>query len=232
MYDIENIPQHHIEKSGSQSTIALFLALYLLILAFFILLVSISTLQDVKAKAAMTSVTTTFSNILPPSVELKAFSTEEGEVLAGQAFQEEVTNIFATAIQVAKVETVQPGRLMRVLFPADALFFPGKTEIRQGQFPFLDRIVAALSNRPPGVRYDMEFVIGSPFTGGKNLPIGQTLEIARGGVFARELRNRGAPPDSISIGLMPGNADEVIIRFYIRSLEETKLKFEVPGKDG
>ncbi len=230
MEDIDVSPQPTTAGKSGQSTLSLFLALYLLILAFFILLVSISTLEKTKAKAAMSSVTSTFSNILPPSVELKAFSTEEGAILAGQAFQEKVTNIFATTIQVAKVEVVQPGRLMRVVLPADALFFPSTTKIRPGRLPFMDRIVAALSGRPPGVRYDMEFIVGSALDKNERLPVNQTLEMSRSGVFVRELKKRGAPPDSIAMGLMPGNSDKIIIRFYVRSSDEMKFRFSVPGK--
>ncbi len=230
MEDIEASPRPTSADGSGQNTLSLFLALYLLILAFFILLVSISTLEKSKAKAAMGSVTSTFSNIIPPSVEINAFSTEEGAVLAGQAFQEQVTNIFVTTIQVAKVEVVQPGRLMRVVLPADSVFFPSTAKIRPGRLPFMDRIVAALSGRPPGVRYDMEFIVGSTLSGDKQLPVKQTLEMSRGGVFVRELRKRGAPPDSIAMGLMPGSSDKIIIRFYVRNSDETKLKFPTPGK--
>ena len=138
---------------------ALFLGLYLLVLAFFILLVTISTREEVKANAVMDSLSATFSTILPPSTSPAAFTAREDSIQAGQEFQERVTRLFATTLQVAKVESVQPGRLMRVLLPSDSLFFPGETRIRESRYPLLDRMVAAMSGRPPGVRYDMEFVI-------------------------------------------------------------------------
>jgi len=215
-----------VQSTGSGGgTQGLFLALYLLILAFFILLVSISTLEEVKAKAAINSVTATFSNILPPTVDITSFSTDDADVLAGQAFQEEITGIFATTFQVAKVEVIQPGRLMRVVVPTEVLFVPASAEIKPAQFPFLDRLVASLSGRPEHLRYDMEFVIGSNYAGGKSLPIGQTLEMARGGAFVRQLHGRGAPPDSISIGLKAGDPGEVVLWFYIRGREESRLIF-------
>ena len=220
------IPTPQPTSGGGNTTIPLFLALYLLILAFFILLVSISTLEEVKQKAAINSVTATFTNIMPPTTEITAFSSEEGDVQAGQAFQEKITGIFATSLRVAKVEIIQPGRLMRVHIPTGAMFFEGKAEIRPAQNPLLDRIVTTLSERAPGLRHDMEFVIGSRYTGGRSLPIGQTLEMSRTGVFARELSSRGAPPDSISIGIKAGDPEEISLWFYTRSIEETLLKFD------
>ncbi len=213
-------------KSGGEGTTPLFLGLFLLILAFFILLASISTLEKVKSKAVMDSLNSTFSTILPSSPSLTAFDDEEGEINAGELFQQEITDIFTSTIEVAKIEIVHPGRLMRVRIPSDSLFFSGMSKIRDSRFPFLDRIVAALSNRPAGGRYDMEFVIGAEYVDGRSLPIAGTLEILRAGVFARDMMARGAPADSISIGLKPGNPAEVVIWFYARPINESRLKFK------
>jgi len=223
---------HDPTEGHGGGSIALFLALYLLVLAFFILLVSISTIEDVKSKAAMDSLSSSFTTILPPSINLTAIDSSEGEVLAGQRFQEEITNMFSTTIQVTQVEVIQPGRLMRVQLNSDVLFDIGKTDIRPSNQPLLDRIVATLSGREPGTRYDMEFVISSPYTTAKNLPIGETLEMARAGAFAREMLARGAPPDSVSVGLKPGNPKDIDIWFYIRGIDETRLRFRQTGGGG
>ena len=208
--------------------IALFLGLYLLVLAFFVLLVSISTPEKVRSKAVMDSLSSTFATILPPSTDLTTFTAREGEVVAAQ-MQSDIEGIFTTAIQVAKVEIVSPGKLMRVLLPADSLFFPETADIRKGQQPLLDRIVAALSAVPRGMRHGMDFVIGSPYTEGNLLPTGQTLSMARAGAFARELMDRGTPPGSVSIGLRPGDPSEIVVWFHVRFLDEKVPGFVEPG---
>ncbi|MEE9545083.1 MAG: flagellar motor protein MotB [Rhodospirillales bacterium] len=213
------------EKAGGVGSLALFLGLYLLVLAFFILLVSISTLEEVKSRAVMDSLSSTFSSIFPPSTDLTAFTSKEGDVLAAQQFQEQITNIFTTSIRVEKIEVIQAGRKMRLSIRSDSLFFTGKTTIRAAKVPLLDRIVASLSARPPGLHFDMELVIGSEYAGGKSLPIGQTLEMARAGAFAREMQSRGVPPDSVVVGIMHGNPDEILIWFYVRNVDEIRLKF-------
>ncbi len=210
----------------------LFLGLFLLILAFFILLVSISTVEKVKSKAVMNSLNSTFTTILPSGSSSSVLDIEEGEINAGELFQQEITDIFTSSIEVAKIEIVHPGRLMRVRIPSDSLFFIGKSKIRDSRFPFLDRIVAALSNRPAGLRYDMEFVIGAKYVDGRSLPIAGTLGISRAGVFARDLIARGAPTDSISIGLKPGDPTEAVIWFYVRSANEARLKFKEDNSGG
>ncbi len=216
---------HDPTEGHGGGSLALFLGLYLLVLAFFILLVSISTIEDVKSQAAMESLSSSFTTILPPSMRLTAVSESEGEMLAGQQFQEQVTNIFSTTLQVTKVDVVQPGRLMRVQIGSDILFETDKTEIREANKPLLDRIVASLSGRPPGLRFDMEFVIGSSYEKDKIMPIGQTLEMSRAGAFVREMLSRGVPPDSIAVGIEPSDPKKISIWFYVRSSDETRLKF-------
>ena len=215
---------------------SLFLGLYLLILSFFILLVSISTREELKTQAVMDSLTSTFRTILPPSTDLTAFSAKAGDLVTGQRFQEQITKIFTTAMRAIKVEIVQPGRLMRLVMPADALFLTGGSEIRPARVPLLDRLVATLSGRPPGLRYDMEFIVGSADTPDNDLPLRQTLEMARAGAFARAMLARGVPPDSISVGLKTGSREDVVIWFYVRDPEKTRLRFGAanapPVRDG
>ncbi|MGB0683147.1 MAG: flagellar motor protein MotB [Magnetovibrionaceae bacterium] len=212
--------------SDGDGTIALFLALYLVVLAFFILLVTISSLEETRSEAVMDSLTSTFTTILPPATELQDFASRDGDVIAAQEFQQDVTNLFTTTIRVAKVDVIQPGRLMRVSFPTSVLFAENEARLRPGQVGLVDRLVSTLSGRAAGLRHDLEFVVGSRYTTGVNLPVGQTLQMARAGEFARSILARGAPPDSISIGLKPGAEDQITLWFFIRTVEETRERFE------
>ena len=220
-------------KEGGSNTVALFLGLYLVVLAFFILLVTMSTLEESKSKKVMDSLSSTFTSIMPPSADLQTFKSKDGDVLAGQEFQQQVTGIFATALGIDKVKTVQPGRQMRLMLESDALFFANEARIRPAMYPLLDRTVAALSNRPAGLRFDLEFVIGTATAeDGKTMPVEQTLEVLRAGAFARAMNERGIPPDSLSVGMRPGHVGEIVIWFYTRDIEASKLRFNVDGADG
>lgn len=226
------LPPEH--PPAGDSSLTLFLGLFLLVLAFFILLVSISTVEKVKSAAVQDSLTSAFSTILPPVTSPTTLTALEGEVLAGPQFQDEVRGLFETALQVAKVEVVQPGRLMVVDIPADVLFLPGEATFQPTQQPLFDRIVASVSGAPPGLRFDMEFVIGTPYLKERDLPLTQTLEIARAGAFAREMATRGVPPQSIVVGIRRGDPKDVAIHFFVRSAEEAQLRLfdeEAPSPD-
>lgn len=223
------VPDPDGSASGAPNSIALFLSLFLLVLAFFIVLVSISTVEKVKSDAVRDSLSSTFRAVLSPSTNPTEFTSKDGNILAGQQFQEQITDLFATSIQVAKVEIVRPGSLMRIKLPVSAMFAEGATEVRPVAVPVLDRIVAVLSSRPPGLRFDMEFVIGSPLGENKSLPVAQTLESERAGNLAREMARRGVPPDSIAVGIQPGRADQVTIWFFVRDEAETQLRLRTDG---
>ena len=204
-------PTNPKENEGSK-TGTLFLSLFLLILAFFIVLVSISRVQDSKTNAVKASLGTTFTKIMDSSVS--DFTVKDSEDPAGKEFQEEITTIFTTHLQIAKVSIVQPGKLMIARMPVSAVFLENTSELNPSVFEFIDRTVAILGSRQPGTHFDMEFIVGVP---DGILSVEQTINMEQAGGFAREILTRGAPPDSLSVGLMPGEEELIIMRFYVRS---------------
>ena len=95
----------YASKGGSGSIIQ-FLSLYLLVLAFFILLVTISTFEEVKSKAVMDSLNTTFKTVRPAQTDLTVFTSRAGPVLAGPQFLTDIEGLFTTAIEVAQIENL------------------------------------------------------------------------------------------------------------------------------
>ncbi len=207
-------------SSGAKASISLFLSLFLLILAFFILLVSISTFEEVKSNAVMDSLSSTFKTVLPVRGDPTEFTAKDGDVFAAQQFQDQISDIFSTAMQVAKVEIVQPGRQMRASFPVNSMFVPETAEVRPVAIPLLDRIVAALSSSPPGLKFEMEFLTAAGKGEDGMLPVNETLSLSRTGAFAREMVARGLPPSSMAVGIEAADAKRINIWFYIRGGQE------------
>lgn len=219
----------HAARVGGPSTVTLFLGLFLLVLAFFIILVSISTVEETKSREVMDSLTSTFADLAAPVTDPTNFDSKQGEVLSPEAFQQRITGVFSTAITVDKVEVVQPGSVMRVDFQAHELFVADTPEIRSIRMDLIDRIVTSLSSPQPGVRFEMAFLIGSLPSGDKMLPVVQTLEVARAGAFARQIIERGGPPHTISVGVILGNPSDISVYFYVRDEESARLQFEQPA---
>ncbi len=213
-------------KTGGGNTIALFLGLFLLILAFFILLVSISTIENVKSKEVMNSLTSTFADLVTPVTDPTDFVSMYGEILAPEDFQERITGVFLTAVSVDRIKVIQPGRVMRVDLQAHELFEDNAAAIRPGRMEMIDRIVASLSANPKNIRFEAAFLIGSTTSQSTGLPTDQTLEMSRAGSFARSLISRGAPPHSISAGVHNGAPSDITIHFYVRDEDLARLDFE------
>lgn len=228
MDDTRPVPEDAALGHGL-GTLNIYLALYILAFAFFILLFSISNVETRKSRAVMESVTSAFAGLLPPTTEPTRFTSKEGEALGGQKFQDRVKGLFANYIPAARVEIVQPGREMRIAVRVEELFQTGAAQVTPDHGPLLERIASSLGERPPGLRFDMEFVIGVAATRDGALPVAETLELARAGALAREMTKLGAPADSIAVGLKPGAADEAALWFYVRPEGEIRLPFR--GED-
>ena len=212
----KKITVRRILLARNDTTVLQFLSLYLLILAFFILLVTISTVDKNKVDAVVESIKS----------DAELDRRETGPILAGQVFQDKTTELFATALGVQKIEIMQLGKIMRIQMTADAIFEPEEAIIKKAQQPLMDRVIAALSSRPPGYQFDMEFVIGSAYTAGRSLPTQQTLEMRRAGSFIREMLSRGAPPDAVSIGMGPIENGQAVMWFYVRSPNDAKKFYQ------
>ena len=207
----------------NKAFIVQFLALNLLILAFFILLVSMSTFEESKVKAVAESM----NSLAIPLSKKKSqivFSSKSGNVITAEEFQDHIEDIFSTAIKAYRVEIIEPGRVMRFIMPADNLFEPNSERLKVSQLGFLDRLIGSLSSRPAGHRFDMQFVMGFGDQVSGLGPISETVEMARAASFIRNMLARGAPSDSIAMGMQRGDPQTINMWFYI-NLSEQRTKF-------
>ncbi|WP_051340815.1 hypothetical protein [Azospirillum halopraeferens] len=206
-------------KAGSfagNAGILLYLSLFLLLLAFFIVLNAISVDNVHRARAVLKSVEQSFT--IDPRLLFgrDPVASRAGTVLAVQRLNT-LGDLFATAVAVDKVEVVAPGRHLEVRLPADGLFLPGTARLRPDRAGLLDRVAAALMQPLPGERIEAEFLVAlSPDT-----PSQPPGPVDRAGALARDLVERGAPASAIGIGIERGAPGTARFVFSIRSAEET-----------
>lgn len=193
------------QRRGGDPSLSVFLGLYLLVLAFFILLVSLSTIEERKARAVMESLTATFGDARPSGT-----SVGPGEGDLALLLERRLAAAFASLVHIARVETVKPGRLVRAELPLAEVFVDEAAALRPALHPLLDRIVAALSSAPAGASVAVEVALAAAAETGE-----ERLAPARADAFARELLARGAPPQRLSIALAPAAGVQVWITFAI-----------------
>lgn len=212
-------------RPASSASLALFLSLSLLLLAFFIVLTTLSTTEETRVRAALDSLSRTFADgHLPRGTPLTAVT---GPVIGdSRPFEAELADLVATLVPAAVVPQAAVRGESEVLLRADALFEPDGAALRPARLDLLDRLVATLSAAPPGVALTMEFTLGTDYdssrmgtvSGGDVGP--RVLQRARAVGFARAMLARGIPPSAFAVGLDPALGDQVRLRFRVLDLAE------------
>lgn len=212
-------------SAGNDSNIGLFLALYLLLLAFFIVLYSISQPEQVRTDAAINSLTATFQAERLRGDEAPQFTSSSGPFDPVENFHNQVRDLFGRELAVARFEILQLGNILRVRVPSDALFVPGQARVRVQRTALMEALADALNRESVDGRFEVELIVGT----GAKLPsagAAPSLTMRRAAALARDLRARGAPARSLSAGLRTGNAKGVEMFFLGSRGAEAGSTFE------
>lgn len=212
-------PGEQQSEVGRDPNLVGLLSLQLLLLAFFILLSSISTFDESRVRSVLGSVQEAFSDVSGSSDRDDSAMQADAIVLA--AIVDEVEGVLSTALQLDRVERVGEGDVAFEL-PADALFVAGSAQIAPGRADVLRRIVAALDRRPAGFRYELDLLVGraaATADGADAVPL-PTLGIDRAGALARAFDDAGAMPSALSAGLT--SAADGKLRVVIRLTQQQR----------
>lgn len=194
---------------GSDSTLGLFVALYLILLAFFIILASVSRQSTAKASAAMESVNTVFNESVGHTAPDSYFSqltlASADPVLVG------IKTSFMSEFDVEGEFGVSDGYIYQAQMPASYLFEPGSYLMRATIHPVIDQILVTLSGAAGG-QTEMALLFGKG-VGSTDRELTRTQEIAvrRAGSFARYVEEAGMFNFSSGFAEIP--IDEILIVF-------------------
>lgn len=213
-------------QSNPDGPVFLFLSLYLLLLAFFILLNAIAETRDSRVQAAVASVKEAFLDKKPETQSFTDSAANPDVLIASDEFLETVKSVFSTAVNIKSFHENSDGTLLRVTIETSRIFEKGNAKLRQSIFPLLDGLAISLHTPAEGERRQVEVVLGT----GESLPqgsqLGQNTEIRRAGVLARALRARGVPGNAMTVGIQVGDANLAQLTFFTREIENTQVTFE------
>lgn len=137
----------------------LFLSLFLLLLAFFILLNSISTLRETKSRDVLTSVAATFQSDTEPTRKAEILVSTLGPVPEPAEVVAELERLWLTDVPFAKVEKVTTGRHIMVELPTIQLFVGAEASVRGDRRGLIQATAHALSARIPGQTVAMQGIL-------------------------------------------------------------------------
>lgn len=219
------LPRDEEPVRSRNGSVMVFLSLYLLLLAFFILLNTISQREQRRSEMAIGSVAATFRAPLPTEVVDLTTSTGRGVLEAADPFHREIKRVFEKTLPIDASKVFSSGNVMRIIVPANDVFRQGSSSFRPEIAVLLGGIADGVSTRETGVRFEVEMIVKDgdsvPEITGEQLP----LPLRRAGAFARWMRGAGVSAQSIVAGVGPGERNEIQFSFYARETERDRVTF-------
>ena len=149
------------KPKDKDTTVLLTLSLFLLLLAFFILLNSISLIQEEKSARIMRSVSATFQRNILETLDLQLLVSTFGETPNASEIIEEIEVLWVTAASIVNISKSYNGELLSLDLKATELFVPGSSKLRQDREIFLQNVAIALSKTYPTLEVSMQLLMGA-----------------------------------------------------------------------
>jgi hypothetical protein len=203
------------QQNRSDSTLTQVLSLYLLLLAFFVILFNISKAEQFKTTVVTDSLNSTFASHGRATENPVPLASALGSLIADPAFQQRIGELITAEIPISEVREIKPGTILEARVPIDALF--AGDDVAPDRLQFAESLAGALGGAPPGMHYDVEFMVGIAAGTESDADAGhRTLSMVRAGHLAARLVAAGAPPGQVAAGLERGDPKWARLLFYVR----------------
>lgn len=192
---------HGSAATGAASPASL--ALFLILLGFFIVMTATSEFETGRVSAVSESVTRAFKissgtlNEPPPGLLLRAG--------AGREVYLKLAEIVAPSLPSDQLTILPSGTEMQALIPAALLFGRNGAAVRD-PFPLLDELVTLVSAPPDGLTITLSVFAPASDTLSGTATDDLNPDVARLGMLARALTARGMPRKFLAIGLEPASS--------------------------
>ena len=209
-------------RSVQVGTSQLFLSLFLLLLAFFIFINSISTYREKKTTEVVQSIRVSFPAIVSPEQFVQLRSPKKS-AFSPTVFNE-LDELFQHLFRDKKLKISYDDNIAQIDIPIDVIF-EKDTAIQLNKLEnLLERLAAIIIRAENEYPLGTEIVFGFEGTLEENFENQLTQE--RCSVIMSILLEKAVPKGSVAVGLETGNPD--FLRFKFRSL----IKNELPGDSG
>ncbi len=209
--------------------LTLILSLYLLLLAFFILLNNISEVEVTRSTSVAGSLENTFSTRGKPTQSPVKINSALGNVLGDETLEGRLEALVRSELRLATFDVIDPGHLMQLRVHESALFWDRDDELSGNGRDFVDRLISELARPSPGVRYGVEITLYAKQGGSGASDVDDVIlrRISRAATLSQALSGVNLPRGSIAGGVGDTEPGQVRFLFEIRPEKETPL-FEQP----
>lgn len=202
-------------RPGDANIIAL-LSLKLMLLAFFLLLVSLSSLQEQKVMLVIESVNDVFDGKIKATRSFPVFESALDELKGAQDPRQEIARLFEQYLPASRVEPLEQGDKLRITLELELFFAEGEGVFKVGPGLLLDRLVTLL--RRSQALEDTRVVAQQALPSSDSGRDGElNLAADRMAVLAHAFVKRGLPLERVSAGfndVPPGQLWIIIENIY------------------
>ena len=191
--------------------IFVFLSLYLLLLAFFILLNSISQHESTRTAAALGSIDATFKAPVATDLEARSLAHMPGLLAGETALQARLGRLFQANLPVSHAKVFRRDGRIEVSVPGDRIFLPGSASFRTSRWTLFEALAEALMARSAAGEFELEILIETAANDGTETRA--RVDMARAAAIAADLTSRGVPSRRLATGLEPGTAGRIRFAF-------------------
>jgi len=204
-------------SGGGPSGVMSMLSIFLLLLAFFVMLNTLAQFETTKTRAVLGSLNATFS-IGNPSGREHEFGSFVGKVGAARQVEAELSQLLRTLFGVDRYDLIRLGDVVVLDIDANALF-AGAAKPSPALLVFTNRITGRVLPPPPGTRLDLE-VTAYRGRGALDAADASRINIAtrRAGAIVRGFERVGFDADQLLAGLSEGDARKIRIEFRVTNL--------------
>lgn len=215
---------------NNQKTATLFVSLYVVILAFFIMLAAHAQYDVEKSRNVLDSVNKAFAKKI--EVDTSWVMESMGTEISATNIFNDIEGVITSVVPLEEVNIITDGRRMVIRMPADALFEAGSADLRPERSALYRRLSNALTEwHKDGATMELTFTQGVKKQV-KPSPTAYDLEISRGGNLARLLENRGVAPENLIIGMAEDKPGELRFEFVLQSMNPPASASSIKSEEG
>jgi hypothetical protein len=232
-----------VEEDDGMGTVVLMLGLYLIVLAFFILLNAISESSEVKTQKVSESLAEGFGFQLTGPVNMR----DDVDIAVNPVFEivsKEIEDVLESYLSVNNYKFVNNANKMVLTIDTKRIFSPGSIRIRPAMASFFEDISRVVTTKRPDSRLYAEVILEQNRTdiGTSRLNLSE-LAGRRASLFVRALIERNVDPSRISAGALYSESGASQVRIFfdvviddvapdmvreINYREEGKKRIQVP----
>ena len=206
----------------------LLICLFLLLLAFFILLNATAKFEASKVRGVLISLAETFQTKNFPDGPDRLILPVFGEMVSPEAFLSKIRYLWVNFVEREKLINSHMPNNVQIILSANELFLGGEAQLRSDRHDLLNRTANALSAETPGFVSYIQLIFSCENEPGRRMQHDTELAIKRAEVLAQKIIDFGAPASRVSLGLYEGKENSVLVKFGINDIGQLKYNLQRP----